>query len=62
MDETLDLDAMRAAAQYLEGEKDFRSFQAAGCQSLSSLRDVRRLRVYRQRGFIVIDICANAFL
>ncbi len=62
VDKALDLDAMRAAARCLEGEKDFRSFQAAGCQSLSSLRDVRHLRIYRQRGFIVIDIRANAFL
>lgn len=62
VDKTLDLDAMRAAARCLEGEKDFRSFQAAGCQSRSFLRNVRHLRIYRQRGFVVIDIRANAFL
>ena len=60
--EAPDLEAMQAAAHHLEGEKDFRSFQAAGCQSMSSLRNVRHLRIYRQRGFIVVDIRANAFL
>ncbi|MEO7941518.1 MAG: tRNA pseudouridine(38-40) synthase TruA, partial [Burkholderiaceae bacterium] len=33
--QALDLDAMRAAAQWLIGEHDFSSFRAAQCQALS---------------------------
>ena len=59
---TLDAAAMQAGARHLTGELDFSSFRAAGCQSKSPVREVRRLLVYRQRGFVVIDIRANAFL
>ena len=41
----LDLEAMRAAAQRLEGEHDFRSFQAAGSDAATTVRDLRRLVV-----------------
>ena len=58
----LDLAAMREGSRHLLGERDFSSFRAAGCQSRSPARNVDRLDVYRQRGFLVIDIRANAFL
>ena len=57
-----DVKAMREGARHLLGELDFSSFRAAGCQSKSPLREVRFLQVYEQRNFLVIDICANAFL
>ena len=59
---SLDLEAMREGSKHLLGEKDFSSFRAAGCQSKSPVRNISRLDVYRQREFLVIDICANAFL
>lgn len=58
----LDLEAMREGARHLRGERDFSSFRAAGCQSRSPIRNIGRLDVYRQREFVVIDVCANAFL
>lgn len=58
----LDVEAMRKGAGHLLGELDFSSFRAAGCQSKSPFREVRLLDVYAQRDFVVIDICANAFL
>ena len=58
----LDLEAMGEGARHLLGELDFSSFRAAGCQSKSPFREVRFVDVYAQREFIVIDICANAFL
>ncbi len=58
----LDVEAMRKGARHLLGELDFSSFQAAGCQSKSPFREVRYVDVYAQREFVVIDICANAFL
>lgn len=58
----LDMEAMREGARHLLGELDFSSFRAAGCQSKSPFREVRFVDVYAQREFVVIDICANAFL
>lgn len=58
----LDTEAMHQAAQHLVGEQDFSAFQAAGCQSKSSNRNVHWAKVQRQGPFIVLDIQANAFL
>lgn len=58
----LDEKSMHEAAQYLLGEQDFSSFQAAQCQSQTSFRHVDFIHVYRSGGFIIIDIQANAFL
>lgn len=54
--------AMHEAAQILIGEHDFSSFRAAGCRSRSPLRHVFEITVERHDDFIVIDICANAFV
>ena len=58
----LDIDAMNRAAKYLVGEKDFSSFQAAGCQSKTSYRCIHWLKVFRRNRYIVVDVQANAFL
>lgn len=53
---------MSKAAQYLLGENDFSAFQAVGCQSRSSWRNIHHLRVIRRKQCVIIDIKANAFL
>ena len=58
----LNADAMHVAAQHLLGERDFTSFRAAGCQSKTAMRNVMHANVYRQGGFLVFDVKANAFL
>ncbi len=58
----LDLEAMGRGARHLLGELDFSSFRASGCQSASAVRSLDWLAVYEQRGFVVIDVRANAFL
>ena len=58
----LDAQAMHEAGQYLVGEHDFTSFRAAGCQSLSPRRNLRRLAVRAIGNLVVLDIQANAFL
>lgn len=58
----LDMDAMRHAARYLIGRHDFSAFRAAGCQAKNPHRKIFRLDVHRIRGFVYIDIVANAFL
>jgi tRNA pseudouridine38-40 synthase len=62
----LDVDSMQQAACYLRGRYDFASFQSAGSQRATTVRDVQQLDVRRRDGdedrFIAIDISANGFL
>lgn len=58
----LDAEKMHHAAQYLVGEQDFSSFRAAQCQSKTAFRHIDFIRVYRNKGLIIVDIRANAFL
>jgi tRNA pseudouridine38-40 synthase len=53
---------MREAAQILLGEHDFSAFQAADCQSKSSMRCVHSIELERLGDLISLDIRANAFL
>ncbi len=58
----LDTDAMNQAALPLLGEHDFSSFRAAGCQSHSCHRQLKRLEVSRLAHVLTIDVVADAFL
>lgn len=58
----LDVAAMQCGAHRLLGEHDFSAYRAAGCQARNPVRTVYRLDVERHGDFVVIDVCANAFL
>ena len=58
----LDAAAMARAAVTLLGEHDFSAFRAAGCQARNPVRILRRLDVYRRGEYVLLDVCANAFL
>ena len=58
----LDESRMHLAAQALLGERDFSSFRAANCQSVSPMRNVTSVSVARSNELVLIDISANAFL
>ena len=58
----LDADKMHLAAQSLVGSHDFSSFRALKCQSLSPMRLMYFIDVYRQGEQVIMDISANAFL
>ena len=58
----LDALLMHSAAQSLLGERDFSSFRAASCQSVSPIRNVHFVEVSRRGQLVIIDIQANAFL
>ncbi len=58
----LDENEMHQAAQALIGEHDFRSFQAASCQSKHARREITEVDVSRDGDYIYVDIAANAFL
>lgn len=58
----LDVDRMRQAAAYLEGEHDFRSFCSVKTAADSTVRTVYALDVEEQGADIVIRVCGNGFL
>lgn len=58
----LDVDAMRAATQYLVGEHDFSSYRALACQAKSPVRHIYSLEVERAGEYVYLDVHANAFL
>jgi tRNA pseudouridine38-40 synthase len=58
----LDVDRMAAAACALEGEHDFSSFQAAGCDAAHPVRRVVSSAVERRGDLVIYEIEATAFL
>jgi len=60
--EPLDAERMHLAAQSLVGTHDFTSFRALKCQSVSPMRLMYFVDVYREGEQVIMDISANAFL
>jgi len=60
--EPLALASMREAACCLEGEHDFSSFRAAGCDALHAVRKVYRTLLEERGELLVYTIEATAFL
>ena len=60
--QTLNVEAMHEAAQFLVGHHDFTSFRATNCQSKSPFKTLDRLTVNRDADEIIIDASARSFL
>ena len=60
--EELAPERMDAAIRVIEGEHDFSSFRAAGCQSSCARRRVNFARVWSTGIFVVLDVQANSFV
>ncbi|MBV9719591.1 MAG: tRNA pseudouridine(38-40) synthase TruA [Candidatus Eremiobacteraeota bacterium] len=58
----LDLAAMRAAAEHLVGEHDFRSFSALGDGAPTTIRRVGQLRIAARGELVGLQITAGGFL
>lgn len=58
----LDVALMQQAGQAFVGTHDFSSFRAVQCQAKSPIKTLHHLQVVQAGSFIVIDVCANAFL
>ncbi len=58
----LDVEQMRAAAQYLLGEHDFSAFRAAECQAKSPVKNLTQLAIEKRGDTLIFDLTANAFL
>lgn len=60
--QSLDVQKMRAAAQYLLGEHDFSAFRASECQAKSPVKSLAQIEMTQQADIISLDLTANAFL
>ena len=58
----LDIDAMKAAARYFIGKKDFKSFQASDKKEKGSVRTITRCNVVNKSPIIEVYIQADGFL
>lgn len=58
----LDVDKMKEAAVYLEGEHDFKSFCAAAAVVESTVRTIYTVNVTEEAHDIVIRVCGSGFL
>ena len=59
----LNIEAMKKAAKYFEGEHDFKAFKASGTSSKSSVRTIYKARVYEMpNNRIYIELTGNGFL
>ncbi|WP_114638465.1 tRNA pseudouridine(38-40) synthase TruA [Polynucleobacter necessarius] len=57
-----DVEAMRAAAQYLIGEHDFTSFRSSECQSKTPIKTMYSIDIISDAPWLYFRICGNAFL
>lgn len=62
IEEKLDLDKMRNAAQMLIGEHDFKSFCANKKMKKSTVRTIYKIEITKDKGIVKIDFYGNGFL
>lgn len=58
----LDIEKMKKAAKYFEGEHDFKAFKASGTSSKSSVRKIYKAEVFKKDDRIYIELTGNGFL
>ena len=59
----LNINKMKEAAKYFEGEHDFKAFKASGTSSKSSVRTIYKLNILeKENDRIYIEITGNGFL
>ncbi len=58
----LDVENMKKAAIYFEGEHDFKAFKASGTSSKSSVRTIYKAHVYKKDERVYIELTGNGFL
>jgi tRNA pseudouridine38-40 synthase len=60
--QSIDIDLMNQASQFLLGENDFTAFQASGCQANHARRHLQTLYWQQNGPWIFVTVKANAFL
>ena len=52
----LNINAMQEAARYFEGEHDFESFRASGCQAKHAIRQIDYIKISETNDLIIIHV------
>lgn len=58
----LDVEQMKKAVKYFEGEHDFKAFKSSGTSSKSSVRTIYHAEVKQEDERIIIELTGNGFL
>ncbi|XBC44544.1 MAG: tRNA pseudouridine(38-40) synthase TruA [Buchnera aphidicola (Schlechtendalia peitan)] len=58
----LDVIKMNRAARYLIGKHDFTSFRSVNCQSVTPVRRIISLNIFKIHRLVIVDITASSFL
>lgn len=58
----LDIEAMKKGAEYILGKHDFSAFRAAGAQTKTSVRTVKKIDICEKSGIVKISVTADGFL
>ena len=58
----LNIDAMKKAVKYFEGEHDFKAFKASGTSGKSSVRTIYNADILTEGVNVAIDLTGNGFL
>ena len=58
----LNIEAMKKAIKYFEGEHDFKGFKASGTSSKSSVRTIYNAEIKQDGERIIIELTGNGFL
>ena len=58
----LNIEQMKKAAKYFEGEYDFAAFKASGTSSKSSVRTIYKAEVIEEGDIIKVELTGNGFL
>ncbi len=58
----LDIQKMEHALQYFTGTHDFASFMASGSDVKTTVRTIRKTRIFKTDGYIFIDFAGDGFL
>ena len=60
--EKLDVEKMKKAIKFFEGEHDFKGFKASGTSSKSSIREIYKTSIKKDGDRIIIELTGNGFL
>lgn len=60
--QSLDVEEMKKAVKYFEGEHDFKAFKSSGTSSKSSIRTIYKAEIKKENDKIVIELTGNGFL
>lgn len=58
----LNVEEMKKAIKYFEGEHDFKAFKSSGTSSKSSVRTIYKAEIKQENDRIIIELTGNGFL